>query len=159
MSAGAPWSVKGIDPKAREVAKDLARRSGMTLGEWLNQMIMEGDGEDDAVVPFGRKQAPYKGPDRRGRLRRLEDAYEGVIRPETRARDFGRDRGHERGRAANQDDEEEQLARVGTAIEALSNAAGNRREPHHAGHLRRRPGGRRPAGAPGNQRARPVRHR
>jgi len=42
MSAGAPWSVKGIDAKAREVAKDLARRSGMTLGEWLNQMILEG---------------------------------------------------------------------------------------------------------------------
>ena len=42
MSASAPWSVKGIDAKAREVAKDLARRSGMTLGEWLNQMILEG---------------------------------------------------------------------------------------------------------------------
>ena len=41
--ASAPWSVKGIDPKAREVAKDLARRSGMTLGEWLNRAILEGD--------------------------------------------------------------------------------------------------------------------
>ena len=44
-AAAAPWSVKGIDPKAREIAKDLARRSGMTLGEWLNSMIME-DGEE-----------------------------------------------------------------------------------------------------------------
>ncbi|MDB5425342.1 MAG: Localization factor PodJS, partial [Phenylobacterium sp.] len=43
MSVGAPWSVKGIDPKAREVAKDLARRSGMTLGEWLNRIILEDD--------------------------------------------------------------------------------------------------------------------
>jgi localization factor PodJL len=43
MTAGAPWSVKGIDPKAREVAKDLARRSGMTLGEWLNRVILEDD--------------------------------------------------------------------------------------------------------------------
>ena len=41
MTASAPWSVKGIDPKAREIAKDLARRSGMTLGEWLNQMILD----------------------------------------------------------------------------------------------------------------------
>jgi len=41
MTAGAPWSVKGIDPKAREVAKDLARRSGMTLGELLNRLILE----------------------------------------------------------------------------------------------------------------------
>ncbi len=43
MSAGAPWSVKGIDPKARAAAKTLARQSGMTLGEWLNQVILEGD--------------------------------------------------------------------------------------------------------------------
>ena len=43
MSANAPWSVKGIDAKAREVAKDLARRSGLTLGEWLNQMILKGE--------------------------------------------------------------------------------------------------------------------
>ena len=47
MSAGAPWSVKGIDPKAREVAKDLARRSGMTLGEWLNHVILEDDLPDE----------------------------------------------------------------------------------------------------------------
>ena len=50
MTAAAPWSVKGIDPKAREVAKDLARRSGMTLGEWLNRMIIEGEGGVDAAT-------------------------------------------------------------------------------------------------------------
>ncbi len=50
MTASAPWSVKGIDPKAREIAKDLARRSGMTLGEWLNQMILD-DGAPDEASP------------------------------------------------------------------------------------------------------------
>ena len=50
MTAAGPWSVKGIDPKAREIAKDLARRSGMTLGDWLNQMIIEG-GEPEAAPP------------------------------------------------------------------------------------------------------------
>ena len=49
MTANAPWSVKGIDPKAREIAKDLARRSGMTLGEWLNQMILDDGGTDEAA--------------------------------------------------------------------------------------------------------------
>lgn len=49
MSSGTPWSVKGIDPKAREVAKDLARRSGMTLGEWLNRMILEDEGPDEVT--------------------------------------------------------------------------------------------------------------
>jgi len=56
MSAAAPWSVKGIDPKAREIAKDLARRSGMTLGEWLNQVILEDGGAevDDEPAPVPR---------------------------------------------------------------------------------------------------------
>ena len=55
MTSGAPWSVKGIDPKAREIAKVLARRSGMTLGEWLNQVILEDNGtsEDPAPTDYG----------------------------------------------------------------------------------------------------------
>jgi localization factor PodJL len=74
MSASAPWSVKGIDPKAREVAKDLARRSGMTLGEWLNTVIIQGEGEpedDSGAVDLAarRKRAlrgsVYGGPERR----------------------------------------------------------------------------------------------
>ncbi len=75
MSAGAPWSVKGIDPRTREIAKDLARRSGMTLGEWLNHMITSGEGEDEVVTPLARRAGEYRGPDRRSRARRLEDAY------------------------------------------------------------------------------------
>lgn len=74
MSASAPWSVKGIDPKAREIAKDLARRSGMTLGEWLNTMILEGD-EEEGVVPLARRAHASDAVERRGRNRRLEDAY------------------------------------------------------------------------------------
>ena len=55
MTSSGPWSVKGIDPKAREIAKDLARRAGMTLGEWLNQMITDGgpDGTDSAYLRGG----------------------------------------------------------------------------------------------------------
>lgn len=75
MSAAAPWSVKGIDPKAREIAKDLARRSGMTLGEWLNSMIMEDGDEDDVVTPLTRRPHAAEMFDRRGRSRRLDDAY------------------------------------------------------------------------------------
>lgn len=73
MSAAAPWSVKGIEPKAREIAKDLARRSGMTLGEWLNTMIMEDD--EDGVVPLSRRDHAADTIDRRGRYRRVDDAY------------------------------------------------------------------------------------
>ncbi|MDP1913874.1 hypothetical protein [Brevundimonas sp.] len=78
MSAAAPWSVKGIEPKAREIAKDLARRSGMTLGEWLNTIIME-DGDDDegGFTPLSRRPHAADSIDRRGRSRRIDDAYGG----------------------------------------------------------------------------------
>ena len=75
MSAAAPWSVKGIDPKAREIAKDLARRSGMTLGEWLNSMIMED--EDEGYTPLPRRSHAADAFERRSRSRRLDDAYSG----------------------------------------------------------------------------------
>lgn len=35
----APWTVKGVDPEAREAAKLAARRSGLPLGAWLSQTI------------------------------------------------------------------------------------------------------------------------
>ncbi|WP_421693979.1 hypothetical protein [Aestuariivirga sp.] len=41
MKPGIPWSVKGVEPEAREAAKLAARRSGMTLGEWLNSVIFD----------------------------------------------------------------------------------------------------------------------
>src|SRR5688500_5144579 len=49
MTSVTPWSVKGITPRAREVAKDLARRSGMTLGEWLNRVILDDEEPEDAT--------------------------------------------------------------------------------------------------------------
>lgn len=63
MKPGLPWSVKGIEPDVREAAKLAARRSGMTLGEWLNSTIMEqADGAPEVapVVPAARarSQAP-----------------------------------------------------------------------------------------------------
>ncbi len=53
MKPGIPWSVKGIEPEAREAAKDAARRSGMTLGEWLNSVIL--DQSDDASQVADRR--------------------------------------------------------------------------------------------------------
>ncbi|HVZ54233.1 MAG TPA: hypothetical protein VG986_19880, partial [Pseudolabrys sp.] len=41
MRFGVPWSVKGVRPEARETAREAARRSGMSLGEWLNAVIIE----------------------------------------------------------------------------------------------------------------------
>ena len=41
MNKAVPWSIKGVDFDAREAAKEAARRSGMTLGEWLNSVIAD----------------------------------------------------------------------------------------------------------------------
>ncbi len=47
IKQNAPWSVKGIERDARETAKEAAKREGMTVGEWLNQIIYSaGDAEE-----------------------------------------------------------------------------------------------------------------
>ena len=54
MKPGIPWSVKGVEPELREIAKTAARRSGMTLGEWLNSAINEqadGPVSENAATP------------------------------------------------------------------------------------------------------------
>src|SRR5580698_8597668 len=83
MTSGAPWSVKGIDPKTREIAKDLARRSGMTLGEWLSHVIAE-DGELPAAAapavarkaaerPASENRTPHRGDDLHRVLEALQE--------------------------------------------------------------------------------------
>lgn len=61
MKPGVPWSVKGIEPEAREAAKLAARRAGMTLGAWLNHMILE-SGEDAAAGSVPPGATPYPAP-------------------------------------------------------------------------------------------------
>jgi len=78
MTSAAPWSVKGIDPKTREIAKDLARRSGMTLGEWLTHVIAEDTDNGEAIVggggyrggdrPASENRTPRRGGDDLGRV-------------------------------------------------------------------------------------------
>ena len=48
MSAGAPKHHKGLDPKSREVAQDLARSSGLSLAEWVDRLLAD-DGPEDAI--------------------------------------------------------------------------------------------------------------
>ncbi|MGH6683458.1 MAG: hypothetical protein ACRECA_05955, partial [Pseudolabrys sp.] len=56
MKFGVPWSVNDIGPEARETAKEAARRSGVSLGEWLNAVIIQ-QAEQEGV------QAPSLGND------------------------------------------------------------------------------------------------
>jgi len=54
-----PWHVKGVHPDAREVAREAARRSGVSVGTWLNALIVEAADKDipprkpEATAPDG----------------------------------------------------------------------------------------------------------
>lgn len=43
MSQTGPWSVKGIDQRAREAAREAAMAEGITLGEYLNRLLMSAE--------------------------------------------------------------------------------------------------------------------
>ncbi len=85
-SLGGPWSVKGIDPRARARAKTAARKEGMTLGEWLNRVILEDNDPssphwDDALEAFpgfGGQQSLSEDEDKllRAMVNRLSDRLE-----------------------------------------------------------------------------------
>lgn len=41
MKPGNPWSLGGVDPEVREAALHAARRSGLSLGDWLKLAVQE----------------------------------------------------------------------------------------------------------------------
>ena len=86
MKPGIPWSVKGIEPETREAAKFAARRSGMTLGEWLNTMILDSaEGAEPEPMPMARHQRPTASRDETSI--RLEDIAEQLSRIARREQD------------------------------------------------------------------------
>lgn len=56
MSASVPWSVNAVEPETWEAAREAARRSGMSVGEWLEAAIREN--AEDKHSPRGRRDAP-----------------------------------------------------------------------------------------------------
>jgi len=60
MSGAQSWSVKGIDPKVREAAREAAARQGMSLGEYLNQALAQGQPSAAVLPPSAAPQAPAR---------------------------------------------------------------------------------------------------
>jgi len=79
MPSGAPWSVKGIDPRARAIAKTAARREGMTLGDWLNRVILD-DGPQAGAADWEERLSGYPGFGGGGGDGDDDDALRAVIR-------------------------------------------------------------------------------
>src|SRR5215468_6712417 len=63
-----PWHVKGVHPDARDVAREAARRSGVSVGTWLNALIITAadqevpPGKPEAAVPHGAGPADIPRP-------------------------------------------------------------------------------------------------
>ena len=66
MKSSSPWSVKGIEPEAREAAKLAARRAGVPLGVWLTNMIRKNAAEQLRSGGQGRSFRPAEGPPQAG---------------------------------------------------------------------------------------------
>ena len=59
MRPGVPWNVKGIEAEAREMAQLAARRAGVSLGDYLTQLIMT-EGRGSAPVGHGYPQQQFQ---------------------------------------------------------------------------------------------------
>ncbi|MFO1168174.1 MAG: hypothetical protein U1E19_08670 [Rhodoblastus sp.] len=86
MNKAAPWSIKGVGFDTREAAREAAQREGMSVGEWLNEVIAEraeSEGDRD-----------YHEDDMDGvsaRLARMRDSGRSRRRGEKRGRDYDDD--------------------------------------------------------------------
>jgi len=54
MTLGVPWHVKGVRPEARDSARHAAHQAGLSVGEWLNEVILE-SAQDDPNAPPPRR--------------------------------------------------------------------------------------------------------
>jgi localization factor PodJL len=50
MTSGVLWNVKGVRPELRQTAREAARRSGMSVGQWLNNVIADSVADQDAAL-------------------------------------------------------------------------------------------------------------
>ena len=55
------WSVKGVDDRARAVAKEKARLKGITLGDYINNLLLEGHSEAGPRDYFEPTSTPRPG--------------------------------------------------------------------------------------------------
>ncbi|MCA0406567.1 MAG: hypothetical protein LCH39_10500 [Proteobacteria bacterium] len=58
MANSMPWSVRGIDPDIREQAVEAAHRSGLSVGQWLNQVLsgsLDEDEMEEEMQPRARR--------------------------------------------------------------------------------------------------------
>ena len=82
MSQYGSWSVKGVDDRARAIAKEKARLKGVTLGDYINNLLLEGHSEagprDAPPYADQTRQSVYPEPRRSPALDGLAQRIEAV---------------------------------------------------------------------------------
>jgi localization factor PodJL len=103
MKSGGPWNLRGLRPEAREAVRTAARRSGVSVGEWLNDVIEPDEEEDDDEPTLFSDYDDEDDDERPRRSRSRRDERE----PRQRGNDRqARLRGDERGARHRGDDRE-----------------------------------------------------
>lgn len=72
MSHYGSWSVKGVDDRARAVAKEKARLKGVTLGDYINTLLLEGHSEAGPRDYYERPSAAPRHTPLDGLAQRIE---------------------------------------------------------------------------------------
>jgi localization factor PodJL len=103
MKSGGPWNLRGLRPEAREAVRTAARRSGVSVGEWLNDVIEPDDEEDDDEPTLFSDDDDEADDDRPQRSRSRRDERELQQRRNDRE---PRQRGSDREPPRHDDDQE-----------------------------------------------------
>ena len=72
MSHYGSWSVKGVDDRARAIAKEKARLKGVTLGDYINNLLLEGHSEAGPRDVYERPSAAPRHNPLDGLAQRIE---------------------------------------------------------------------------------------
>ena len=108
MNRAAAWNVRGVEAQTRNAAEDAARRAGMSLGEWLDEVVADHAAEQgvdpadfdrearldvigERLARLSRREAA---PERTGR-RQYRDALRDEARPRPRLQRSPRERAEE----------------------------------------------------------------
>ncbi len=143
MKPGGLWNLRGLRPRAQGDARDAARQSGASVGEWLNSVI-ESDDDDDVVdgrprrrhrrepVAFGapqrREAGPHRDPHESDRYEPRRDAEDEDDRERLPRRDRYRDARDSAPRREEFDHVNDRLDKLSQQLERIVHAAAVRQE-------------------------------
>src|SRR6516225_2046206 len=116
MKSGGPWNLRGLRPESVAAACKAARQSGVSVGEWLNELIEQSEQSDD----YGRASPrPVNGADNGWPDVAAQDDYRRRTRPRPPQRDYEYDNDRAAGR--NSILARQQLGEVHARLDQLAN--------------------------------------